>query len=85
MDDKEGQNKYYKEMRALTDRLRPWYDIDKIKSWGVFVWSKSEGNPYGGANVFDIYKDEICYFVEGHVIPDEAWPIIREIQEKLIQ
>ena len=47
----DGMTKWYKEMRELTDKLRPWYDIDKIKSWGVFIWSKS--NPFG-ANLFDI-------------------------------
>ena len=74
---------WYKKMRELTDRLSPWYSIDKIKSWAVFIWSKDRPEGYN-CNLFDIHKDEICYFSEDHVIPDEAWPIIREIQEMLI-
>lgn len=76
----------YQELRELTDKLRKWYDIDKIKWYSVYIWTKDnpndEKNPFG-ENVFDIWGDEINFYVKDHVIPDEAMPIIREIQEKL--
>lgn len=66
----------YHELRELTNKLRKWYGIDKIKWYSVYVWTEDE-------NVFDIYADEIVYYVKDHIIPNEAMPIIQEIQEKL--
>ena len=72
---------WYEHMRELVEQLRPWYDIDKIKPWGVYMWTKDSSEyELDGENVFDIYANEVAMYNEEHVIPDEAWPIIREIQ-----
>lgn len=77
------ENEFYKELHDLVHKLEPWYDYDKIKWYSVYIWTKgNEENPYG-ENVFDIYADEIVFYVEDHVIPTEAMLIIQEIQEKL--
>lgn len=80
------ESELYRELRELTDKLRSWYDIDKIKWYSVYVWTKEnpddEEHPFG-ENVFDIWGDEIVFYAKVHVIPDEAIPIIQEIQEKL--
>ena len=31
----------YDKLCEVVDRLRPYYDIDKIKPWSVYVWSKT--------------------------------------------
>lgn len=72
----------YHELRELTDKLKPWYDIDKIKWYSVYIWTKENPDDCG-ENVFDIWADEIVFYTEDHVIPDEVMPIIQEIQEKL--
>lgn len=76
----------YHELRELVEKLDPWYDVDKISWYYVYVWTKDDPNdqqnPYG-VNVFDIYADEIIYYVKDHIIPDEAVPLVHEIQEKL--
>ena len=76
--------KLYHELWESAHEISPWYDVDKVKWYSVYIWTKdSEEKPFGGQNVFDILADEICYYVDDHVIPDEAWPVIRRIQEKL--
>lgn len=80
------ESELYHELKELTDKLEPWYVIDKIKWYSVYVWTKdnpdNEEYPFG-ENSFDIWADEIVFYTEDHVIPDEAIPIIQEIQEKL--
>jgi hypothetical protein len=65
------------------------YDIDKIKPYSVYIWTKDRIGDDGliiyGDNVFDIMKDEIVFFDKNHVIPDEVMPIIRNIQSKLME
>lgn len=68
------------ELYDLSKGLEPWYVVDKVKWSAVYVWSKTD---WRGENLFDILPDKIHYFVEDHVIPDEAWPIIRSIQTKM--
>ena len=70
----------------LCNELGKYYSIDKIKYWGVFVWNlKEEDDLYnGGCNLFDIYPYEIFYF-ENHTIKHDALPIVKKIQEKLIE
>lgn len=74
----------YKELWEIAHEIQPWYDVDKVKWYSVYIWTKdSDKKPFGGQNVFDIMADEICYYVEDHVIVEEAWPTIRKIQSKL--
>lgn len=82
MEDKDYFVDYYqllKELRACAEKLRPWYDIDKVKPWSVYIWTKGEA----GQNVFDIEADLIVYYVEDHKIPEDAMPVIEEIMKKL--
>lgn len=70
----------YEKLIKAVDELRPYYDIDKIKPYGVYVWMKTDYQN----NVFDIYKNEIYFYNRNHKIPEEALPIIRKIQELLL-
>lgn len=84
-------DEFYKELYKAVEEIRPYYDIDKIKPYSVYIWTKvseedyqSDDNFYG-ENVFDIMKDEIVFYNKDHVIPDEVMPIIRNIQSKLME
>lgn len=78
----------YKELAGIVDEIRPYYDVDKIKSYSVYIWTKdnlnadNEDDRYG-RNVFDICKDELIFYVEDHVVIEEAKPVIEKIQAKL--
>lgn len=71
----------YNELEEISKELLPYYDIDKVKTYSVYVWTKGEH----GENVFDIQADEIVFYVEDHVIIKEAEPIIERIKLKLIE
>ena len=74
----------YDDLWDVAHEIQPWYDVDKVKWYSVYIWTKdSQDKPYGGKNVFDICADEIYYYDEDHSIPDDAWPVIHKIQEKL--
>ena len=79
-------DKWYKELVDLANELLPYYDIDKIKDWSVFVWTK-DTDKGEGENVFDINDDDIIYYEcfeecnKNHQIIEEAKPIIEEIQK----
>lgn len=62
--------------------LEKYYDIDKVKSWGVYVYDKddSKNKDWG---LFDIYKNKIVFYTDDHTIIEEAKPIIKKIQELL--
>lgn len=76
--------KLYNELWEIAHEIQPWYDVDKVKWYSVYIWTKdSDSKPFGGQNVFDILADEICYYVDDHVIVEDAWPTIRKIQNKL--
>lgn len=70
---------YYQLLCEKVDKLRPYYDIDKIKSYGVFVWNKAD-NLDNQDNVFDIMGDKIVFYTDDHTIIEEAKPIIEDIQ-----
>lgn len=70
---------WYDELVEVARELEPYYDIDKIKSWSVYIWTKGDF----GNNVFDIMANEIVRYDENHVIVEEAMPIIEKIQAKL--
>ena len=77
--------KLYEELENIVDEeLRPYYGVDKIKWYSVYVWTHdSRIGAYDGKNVFDIMKDEITYYNKDHIIPEEVKPIIKKIQMKL--
>lgn len=79
---------WYKELCEAVKELQPYYDIDKIKPYSVYVWSKpnnyeSDNVDDWGVNLFDICEDRIIYYVDGYTIPNEVMPIIENIQHKL--
>ena len=78
----------YSELTEVVNEIRPYYDVDKIKSYSVYVWTKDNPNADNeddkyGQNVFDICGDELIFYVEDHVIIEEAKPVIEKIQAKL--
>ena len=83
-------DKFYSELYKAVDEIKPYYDVDKVKSYSVYIWTKvseedyqSDDNFYG-ENVFDIMKDKIIFYNKDHVIPEEVKPIICKIQSKLM-
>ena len=77
----------YDELWNLAHELTPWFDIDKVKPYAVYVWSKDfddPDNPFG-ENIFDIYHDYLQFYRSSrcYKLPNEAMPIIKKIQEKL--
>lgn len=69
----------YNELIQISKEILPYYDIDKIKSYSVYIWTKGED----GENVFDVLADEIFFYVKDHKIIEDAKPIIEKIQRKL--
>ncbi len=72
----------YDELLEIVDEIRPYYTVDKVKYYGVFIWTKEE-NADDETYVFDILADELAMYDDNHVIIEEAKPIIEKIQEKL--
>ena len=73
----------YDELCQIAREIEPYYEIDKIKSYAVYIWSKTDDVFDLGENLFDIHADRIEFFVKDHEIIEEAKPIIAKIQEKL--
>ena len=77
---------YYRlldELWTIAHEENPWFDVDKVKYYVVYIWTKPGNEPYSDTNVFDVFADEIGYYVDRYVIPKDAWPYIRRIQAKL--
>ena len=72
----------YDELYRLVQELKPYYNIDKVKPYSVYVWTKDTETDWG-TNVFDIEKNEIVFYDKNHKIIEEAKPIIEKIQFKL--
>lgn len=75
------EQQYYEALDKLfkiAHEIEPWYDIDKVKDYAVYIWIKDEY----GENVFDILADELVFYTQHEVIPD-AVPIILRIQKQL--
>ena len=72
----------YNALVQAVDEIRPYYDVDKIKTWAVYIWTK-ETDEDTGENVFDIEEDEVVFYNKEHIVPDEVIPIIKNIQFKL--
>ena len=75
-------DKYYNSLVETVKPLRKYYDIDKVKTYAVYVWNKAN-DLNEQENVFDIYSNEIVMWNEEHEIIEEAKPIIKKIQDKL--
>ena len=79
----------YKELCQAVEAIEPYYDIDKIKSYSAYIWTKGnkdadiDSDEYWGENVFDIQEDEVVFYVPDHKIPEEVVPIIKNIQSKI--
>lgn len=78
----------YVKLRETVRKLEPWFDIDKVKTYAVYVWTKDEDEEHPfGENVFDIFTDYIQFYqcTKPWQLPNEVWPIIQEIQELLMK
>ena len=71
--------KLYNELVEIVNPIKQYYDVDKIKTWGIFIYDKNTD-----ANCFDILKDEIVFYYD-HEIINNANHIILDIQNKLIE
>lgn len=58
----------YKKLEDICDKIRPYYDIDKIKPYSVYIWTKGKDSH----NVFDIQSDKIIIYDKKHEIIQEA-------------
>lgn len=72
----------YEELTCISKELLLYYDIDKIKPYSVYVWSKEESDDFG-ENLFDIGADDIYFYNKEHEIIKDALPVIVKIQSKL--
>lgn len=82
---KEQMDKFsqlYEELIVISNEILPYYDIDKIKPYSVYIWSKEEPNDFG-ENLFDIEANRVVFYNEQHEIINDAMPIIKKIQYKL--
>jgi hypothetical protein len=70
---------YYRELNKKVDKLRAYYDIDKVKRYSVYVWNKADTLEEQD-NIFDIQANEIIFYTDDHTIIEEAKPIIEDIQ-----
>lgn len=75
-------NGMYKELVDLANELSPWFDIDKVSWYSVYVWTKEDST---NQNVFDIFADYLQFYNSTNPwrLPVEAFPIIQKIQEKM--
>lgn len=73
----------YDELYELSLKLKPFYDIDKVKPYAVYVWTMGSD----GYNVFDILEDKLVMYDifnnKQHKIKTEVLPIIDKIQLKI--
>lgn len=77
-------NGMYKELVDLANELSPWFDIDKVSWYSVYVWTKDDST---NQNVFDIFSDYLQFYnsTKPWRLPVEALPIIQKIQEKMTE
>lgn len=72
----------YDELVLISRELRPYYSVDKVKSYSVYVWNLGDIEDDDHENIFDIMADEIVFYKK-HEIVEDAKPIIEKIQSKL--
>lgn len=75
--------KLYEELTLVSREILTYYDIDKIKPYSVYIWTKPCNDNEDGKNVFDITSDNIIFYDKNHKIIEEVIPIIKSIQSKL--
>ena len=78
-----SEEQYFKEYNKLyeiSQKLSPYYVIDKVKPWAVFVYSKETDE-----DVFDIVVNRLIFYngYKEEDINKEVLPIIKEIQNQL--
>ena len=75
------ENGMYYRLFDLATKLKPWFDIDKVKAFGVYVWTKGDDCE----NVFGIYAEKIQFYTceAPWEMPNEAMEIVRQIQDVL--
>lgn len=78
-----SEEQYFKEYNKLyeiSQKLRPYYGIDKVKPWAVFVYSKETDE-----DVFDIVVNRLIFYngYKEEDINKEVLPIIKKIQNQL--
>ena len=66
----------------ISNEILPYYDIDKVKPYSVYIWSKENPNGFG-ENLFDIEVNRVIFYNKQHRIVKDAIPIIKKIQYKL--
>lgn len=74
-------DKLYEDLCKSVEPLKKYYNIDKIKSYSVYIWNKSD-DIEESENLFDIQSNRIIYYEDVKII-EEAKPIIKKIQKKL--
>ena len=78
---------YYDTLVAYVKPLFRWFDVDKVKTYQVSVWTKSTSNDDFGFHCFDITEDGVIYYSEKDFnecdMPVGAFPIIQKIKEQL--
>ena len=67
------------ELWQVSREIKPWYGVDKVKGYAVYIWTKGKD----GENVFDICADKLLFYVEDHEVIEEAKSTIEKIQAKL--
>lgn len=67
------------DLERIAHGLDKWYNLSKVKWYGVYVYSKDEPSE----NLFDIFDDKIMYYGDSHVIPPEAMSIVIEVQNQM--
>lgn len=75
--------KLYEELTEISKEILYYYDIDKIKPYAVYIWTKPCNDDDDGENVFDINPDKIVFYNKEHKIIEEALPVINSIQCRL--
>lgn len=78
------EQQYYEafdKLFKIAHEIEPWYSVDKVKSYAVYIWTKDTDEGFG-KNVFDIETDNIVFYTEHEIIP-EALPVIQRIQKQL--
>lgn len=74
------QDKLYEELEELCEKLKQFYDIDKIKPYAVYVWGKHQDED---KNLFDITANEIEWYAEEKPFIKGSERIISDIQMRL--
>jgi len=77
----------YNKLFELKEKLKPYYKVDKIKSYCIYIYSEDFISDECDGNIFDLYPHGIhCIgnFTKNKIIP-EALSILKEMQKYIIQ